>query len=392
MSDPQDRAPQDRAPQEPAPRVRRAPRDPDRRRDADDEDYVVLPPATRGGRRLLAVAGVVFALFGVLVLVGVLWATRQINPSDGPGALVEEVVVPNGASTDSISTLLGEEGVITNPQMFRWYTSWKSAGPWEAGRYVEFRKNSSFDDAIKVLDAGPVPVNANTVRIPEGKRLDDALAIIAESMPGVTVDQLNEALGSGAVTSKYKPAEITNWEGFLFPDTYEFADDTPAVEILQTMATKMDKVLTELGYDKAEALQGRTAYELVTTASLVEREAGRPPEERGKVARVIFNRLDAGEPLGIDAANLYGLGRASGTLSKSDLAVESPYNVRKNPGLPPTPICLPGRASLEAAIATPPGTWKYYVLISNDPPTHLFTDSYKEFQNAKADAQARGVF
>ena len=171
-----------------------------------------------------------------------------------------------------------------------------------------------------------------------------------------------------------------------------YFDDATAQEILQTMATKMDDVLDGLGYDKAESLQGRTPYELVTIASLVERETGQPPEERGKIARVIMNRLDDGEPLGIDAANLYGLGRTSGELTKADLAVESPYNVRKNKGLPPTPICLPGEASLRAAIEAPAGTWRYYVLTTKDPPTHLFTDSYREFQKAKADAQARGVF
>jgi UPF0755 protein len=359
---------------------------------AEAEEYVVLPPETRSGPRLLAVAGVVFAVGAILVVGAVLWASRQISPSGGPGPVVNEVVIPSGSSTDSIATLLSDEGVISNAQMFRWYSSWKSAGPWKAGRYVAFRKDSSFDDAIKVLDKGPVPVNANTVRIPEGKRLLDALDIISKAMPNMTVGQLLSTLSSGEVTSKYKPPEVSNWEGFLFPDTYEFADDASPVVILQTMATKMDKVLDSLGYDKAEALQGRTAYELVITASLVEREAGAPPDERGKVARVIYNRLDAAEPLGIDAANLYGLGKSSGALTKSDLAVDSPYNVRKNPGLPPTPICLPGKASLQAAIEAPAGPWKYYVLVSKNPPTHLFTDSYKEFQRAKADAQARGVF
>ncbi len=382
MSDPQDRAPQD----EPT-RVRRP-----ARRAAEADEYVVIPRRAKGGRRLLAVAGVLVAAFGILVLVGVIWATRQINPGGGQGKQVDAVIVPTGSTTDSISTILADEGVITNAQLFRWYASWKSAGPWEAGKYVKFRQNSSFDEAIQVLDDGPAPIDSNTIRIPEGKRLADALQIISRSMPNISVEQLMFALQSGKVTSKYKPADVNNWEGFLFPDTYEFSDDATPVEILQVMATKMDKVLDELGYDKAEALQGRSPYELVTVASLVEREAGTPADERGKVARVILNRLDAKEPLGIDAANLYGLGRSSGSLTKSDLAVDSPYNVRKNPGLPPTPICLPGRASLEAAIQAPPGDWKYYVLISKDPPTHLFTDSYKEFQQAKADAQARGVF
>ncbi len=336
--------------------------------------------------------GIVAAVLGVGILSVVFWGTRQISPSGGQGEVVSEVVVPTGASTDAIANLLQEAGVITNARMFRWYTSWKSAGPWDAGRYVEFRKNSSFDEAIEVLDAGPVAIDAVTVRIAEGRRLIDALTDINAAFPNLSVGELQSTLASGAVTSKYKPADIPNWEGFLFPDTYEFLDDASAQEILQTMATKMDDVLDDLGYDKAEALQGRTPYELVTIASLVERETGQPPEERGKIARVVMNRLDAGEPLGIDAANLYGLGRTSGTLTKSDLDVDSPYNVRKFKGLPPTPICLPGKASLQAAIEAPQGDWRYYVLTTKDPPTHLFTDSYQEFQDAKADAQARGVF
>lgn len=357
-----------------------------------DDEYVVLPRATRGGPRLVAVFGAIALAVGIVVFSAVFWVTRQISPSGGQGKRVAEVIVPTGASTDAIATLLDDAGVITNARMFRWYTSWKSAGPWDAGRYVEFRRNSSFDEAIEVLDDGPVPVDAVTVRIPEGRRLVDALADINAAFPNLSVAELQATLDSGSVTSRYKPAEIPNWEGFLFPDTYEFFDDATAQEILQTMATKMDDVLDSLGYDKAESLQGRTPYELVTIASLVERETGQPPEERGKIARVIMNRLDDGEPLGIDAANLYGLGRTSGELTKADLAVESPYNVRKNKGLPPTPICLPGEASLRAAIEAPAGTWRYYVLTTKDPPTHLFTDSYREFQKAKADAQARGVF
>ena len=79
-------------------------------------------------------------------------------------------------------------------------------------------------------------------------------------------------------------------------------------------------------------------------------------------------------------------------LTGDDLFVASPYNTYQNDGLPPTPICLPGRASLEAAIDPPAGSWRYYVLTTKDPASHFFTDSYKEFVKAKADAQARGVF
>lgn len=353
---------------------------------------MVLPPSTSGGRRLLAIGGLGLLIVGILLGAVVLWASRQINPSGPQGAAIESLVIPSGSTTDAISTQLADAGVISDARMFTYYVGWKNAGPWNAGEYVDFRKSSSFDEAIAVLDEGPVPVAAKVVRVTEGTRLSDALASIAEQMGTMSAQDLQDTLDSGQVISSYKPADVTSWEGLLFPDTYEFEQTATPQVILQTMATKMDDVLDELGYDKAEALQGRTAYQLITIASLIEKETGAPAEERGMISRVISNRLDDGEPLGIDAAVLYGLGRSSGELTKSDLEQETPYNTRKVVGLPPTPIALPSRASLEAAITPTEGDWKYYVLTSNDPPTHFFTDSYSEFNKAKADAQERGVF
>jgi len=353
---------------------------------------VTLPPRTSGGRRLLAIGGLVLLVLGVLVGGLMVWASRQINPSGPQGERIESLVVPSGSTTDAISIQLADAGVISDARMFTYYVGWKNAGPWNAGDYVEFRKSSSFDEAIEVLDAGPVPVASNVVRITEGTRVTDALVSIAEQMGTMTPAQLQEELDSGRIVSAYKPPDSTSWEGLLFPDTYEFEESATPQLILQTMATKMDDVLDELGYDKAEALQGRSAYELITIASLIEKETGTPPEERGMISRVISNRLDDDETLGIDAAVLYGLGRSSGELTRSDLDAETPYNTRKVVGLPPTPIAMVSRASLEAAINPTPGEWKYYVLTSNDPPTHFFTASYSEFNKAKADAQDRGVF
>ncbi|MEZ5238064.1 MAG: endolytic transglycosylase MltG [Microthrixaceae bacterium] len=304
---------------------------------------------------------------------------------------MESIEIPTGSSTDRISQILAEADVISDAGLFSRYVGLKGAGPWEAGNYTDFRVNSSFDEAIEVLDGGPLPVGATQVRITEGRRLVDALAQVAEQHPNVTDEDLLAALGSGEVTSKYLPEGTTNWEGLLFPDTYEFSDDATATEILQTLADEMSDTLDELGYDRAEALRGFSAYDVVKVASLAERETGQPEDERGKIARVIYNRLDNGEPLGIDASVLYGLGRDAGELTQSDLEADTPYNTRLNAGLPPTPIGLPSRAALEAAIEPPEGDWYYYVLVSNDPPTHLFTDSYSEFQDAKAQAQEDGV-
>jgi len=351
----------------------------------------VLPPPTQGGRRLLAIGGLIVLVIGIMLGSLLIWASRQINPSGPQAEPIESLVIPAGSTTAAISAQLADEGVISDGRMFTYFASWKNEGPWNAGEYVDFRMASSFDEAIEVLDGGPVPVEANVVRVTEGTRLSDVLVVISEQMDTVTPEQLQETLDSGQILSDYKPVDA-GWEGFLFPDTYEFEQSATPQVILQTLATQMDSVLDELGYDKAEVLQGRTAYELVTIASLIEKETGAPPEERGMISRVISNRLDDNETLGIDASVLYGLGRSSGELTRSDLDKNTPYNTREVKGLPPTPIAMPGRASLEAAIAPPEGTWKYYVLTSNDPPAHFFTDDYDEFTDAKNDAQDRGVF
>lgn len=336
--------------------------------------------------------GLLLLVIGLVTGLVFVWGSRQMNPSGGQGEAVEAFEVPRGASSDTIGGLLADEGIISSARLFRYYVSWKNAGPWEAGTYVDFRKNSSFDQAIAVLDGGPVPSASNVVRVTEGTTVADALVRIAEQVPTVTVEQLQQALDSGQVTSKYKPQDVTSWEGLLFPDTYQFDEAATAAEILQAMSTKMETVLDGLGYDRAEALQGRSAYELIIIASLIEKETGAPEEERAKISRVISNRLDNNETLGIDAAVLYGLNRTSGGLTKADLAQETPYNTRKVRGLPPTPIALPGEASLAAAIEPAEGNWNFYVLTSNDPPSHFFTDDYDEFLDAKKDAQERGVF
>ncbi len=361
-------------------------------RRSSDSDWVEIPTETNGGRKILTIASVVLLLAALVVGALIFWGARLVDPAGEPGELVGEIEIPSGSSTEAIANQLADEGVVSNGRLFSAYIGIKSAGPFAAGRYASFQEDMSFDEAIAVLDEGPLPPGAVSVRIVEGSRLAEVLEQIAEQHPNVTEADLMAVLGAGTVTSKYLPEGNTNLEGMLFPDTYEFADDATAQQILQTLADEMTERLDELGYERAETLQGRPAYDLVNTASLVERETGSPPEERGKIARVIYNRLDAEEPLGIDAPILYGLGRTSGELTQSELETDGPYNTRLRTGLPPTPIGMPGLASLEAAIATPEGNWRYYVLTSNDPPAHFFTDSYQEFLEAKDEAQANGVF
>lgn len=359
-----------------------------------DDEYVLLPREGRAARRLLLTVVAVLAAGGILGSVLLVWVSRQITPNEPAGDKIASVVIPRGATLDSIGGILEDSAVIADGNVFAWYARWTGSPPPQAGQYVDFRRSSAMADAAKVLKAGPVPETNTVLTVIPGTWMVDALAKIAETFPGVTVEQLQTALSSGEVTSKYLPPGQTNWEGMLLPETYQISDNSTAQEILQKLVNEFDSTLAELGYDEAETRTGRTAYELITIASLIERETGDPPEERGKIARVIFNRLATDTALGVDAGTYYGLGRRGGTddpLTKTDLESDSPYNLRRAKGLPPTPIALPSKASLEAAINPLDGPWIYYVLVNADPAIHVFAETSDEFLVAKAECQRKGL-
>ena len=357
------------------------------------EEYVPIRVNSPVGRRIVSgVVAVVLAL-AIVAGLGVVWAMRQLDPPGEQGAKVDKVTVPRGATLDSIATLLAAKKVISSAPVFGLYAKVRGVGgAWTAGDSVKVRETSSMNEATAVLAAGPVPPQSTALTIVPGTRLAEVLPVIARSFPSITVDQLKATLDSGRITSKYLPPDSKNFEGLMAPDTYEFPKKASPELILQKLVDQQTSVMDKLGYGRAEALAGRSAYDLITMASLIEKEAGDPPDEKAKIARVINNRLDTNEILGIDAAVLYGLGRRNGGLTKEDLAVDTPYNTRIKQGLPPTPICMPGSEALAAAIQPAQGDWIYYVLISKNPSTHLFTASASEFQAAKAKAQAEGVF
>jgi len=357
-----------------------------------DENYVPIRVESAAGRRVVSAAVAVFLALAIVAGLGVVWSMRQLDPPGEAGAVVSKVVIPRGATLDSIAQLLEKKKIIASSSVFTWYAKIRGVGSFRAGDYVKFQENMSMSEAATVLKGGPLPVQSTVLTIAPGLRLVDALSQITKAFPGVTVDQLKAELDGGTVTSKYLPPGTKNYEGLLAPDTYQFAKKSTPHQILQVLADQQTKVLDKLGYGRAEALSGRSAYDLIKIASLAEKEAGDPPEEKGKIARVINNRLDTDQGLFIDASLLYGLDRRNGGLTKDDLAQDTPYNNRLHKGLPPTPISLPGSDSLAAAIQPPDGDWIYYVLVSKNPSAHFFTASQSEFNAKKAEAQAKGIF
>jgi UPF0755 protein len=335
---------------------------------------------------------VVIALVVVVVGGAMWWYQRQVDPPGGPGAKVQ-VQIPEGSTTSDVGSILDDEGVITSATIFNFYVGGKDLSSVQAGTYT-FHENSSFDDAIEVLNAGPgKPLSATTtkVSVPEGFTVAQIVARISEKVPRIEAADLEAALDQGKVPSSLKPDGATSYEGTLFPATYEVADDDDAIDVLTTMSQEMESRVETMGIDAAAAQISQRwgidvdAYDLLTVASLVQEEAG-SPEEAPKVATVIYNRLRDGMPLGIDATSKYLAGIEGG---EPDFESSSPYNTRTQPGLPPTPIASPGEYALDAALHPADGPWLYYVL--TDPRVHTFVESYQEFLDAKQECIAKDL-
>lgn len=355
----------------------------------DDPVWEEVPePSRRTGARLgwLLVLGVPAVLLVAAVLAGISWVNGKVDPPGDAGAEVA-LTIPNGSAPQEIGELLAEEGVITDPEVWRWYLRATGDGPFLAGEYT-FQENSSMGEAIDVLEAGPALADFTNVTIPEGLTVEEIIGVVSESgvLDGARFAELAR---SGAYRSRYQPEGVTSLEGLLFPDTYRIEEGEDEESLLTRMIASLDAVATEAGYDEAEARTGRSAYELLTIASLIEAEA-KVDEDRAKISRVIHNRLEEGMTLGIDATVYYALGRKGGSLTESDLAVDSPYNTRQVAGLPPTPIAASGRASIEAAINPEEGPWLYYVL-ADESGVHAFSEGYDEFLDNVAEAREKGL-
>ena len=193
------------------------------------------------------------------------------------------------------------------------------------------------------------------ITFPEGFTAKQIFARVAKELGSLTTEALSTAAGldgsPSVVRSEFQPEGVNSLEGLLFPDTYFIAGDSSPTQVLRDMVSLMDRVAKQEGITQSPALVGRSPYEVLIIASIIEREA-KLDEDRDLIARVIYNRLELGMNLEIDATLFYG---QDPDASVSDLKqIDSPYNTYKYPGLPPTPIANPGRESIAAALDPAP--------------------------------------
>jgi UPF0755 protein len=243
-----------------------------------------------------------------------------------------------------------------------------------------------FGDDPQPLAEEPRPAKTSEITIPEGLDRHQIAEVAKDAGLSGNYERASQSF-KGFEPEKYGAEDAPNLEGFLFPSTWNDLPKRAGVKDLisrQLDAFKSNLAEVDLSYAKAKNLD---VYDVLTIASMIEREI-QVPEERRLAAAVIYNRLAADDTLGIDATIRYEDQNYDEPLTESRLAEDTPYNTRLNPGLPPTPIGNPGLASIEAA-AKPAKSDAYYFVVK--PATcgeHVFVETEREFAEAEAAYQA----
>jgi UPF0755 protein len=315
----------------------------------------------------------------------------------GPGTGSVLVQVKEGETAADIAVTLKRKDVVKSVEAF---TEAARLEPKATGIQVGFYELKQHMPAAAALEVLVDPDNLiqDALTIPEGWTVDQIVARLAKETEFSKKDYRKvlrqpEAIG----LPKYADG---NPEGYLFPATYMVPPDATAESIITAMVDRWRQAAKAVELEQRARELGYTPGEVMVVASLVEAEASRD-QDRAKVARVIYNRLEGDETNGllqIDATVNYAHGRNLGAVtSLDDLEIDSPYNTYKNPGLPPTPIEAPGQAAMEAAANPAQGGWYYYVTVNLRTGKTKFAVTYDEFLRYKqqldeyCDTQSQGA-
>ncbi len=253
-------------------------------------------------------------------------------------------------------------------------------GTTSARARTRLRQNERYGIILSTLRAGPAALPTVRLTIPEGHALRD-IARVDAPRAGIAPAAYRRAARRAHPPAGYRATgkERLTIEGFLFPATYTLAKPVSATRLVQQQLTAFQRAAAKVDFRLA-AKKNLTRYDVLIIASMIEREAAYPAD-RAKIAAVIYNRLHAGMPLGIDATIQYRVGSWR-VLNARDLRVTGGYNTRTHRGLPPTPISNPGLASLKAAAQPAKVPYLYYVAIPGDPKRrHHFSRTFADFQH-----------
>ncbi len=339
------------------------------------------------------------ALIALVVACGGYVALSEIRaPADPEGEPVE-FIVEEGESTSEIATKLQTEGLIRQPVLFTLLARSQNLDDrLQAGRYV-LSPTMTMSEILIALQSSRV--EEVQVTLPEGLRLEE-FAEILEQAGVVSADAFMSVASDGErFRNEYfllgSLPEGATLEGYLFPDTYRFPERAQPDEVVRTMLDRFVEQYATI--ERGVRVPGATVHDLVTMASIVQREAALE-SEMPQIAGVFWNRLKpenapsfGGGTLGADATLQYALGYSTQEqtwwrreITQADLQSSSPYNTRLTPGLPPGPIAAPGLAALTAA-AQPDDASGYLFFVADcaKDGSHNFASTFEEFQQYEAE-------
>jgi len=350
-----------------------------------------------------------FVLVAAILLVGAaltggavgMWVIRQVNPPGTAGAPLT-FVVSDDDTLVTISHRLKDQGFIAHAGVFEWYVKRKGGLEFEPG-YYSLRPRDTMGNIVAALRTSPNET-FTSVTFPEGLTARQIGNRLSETVPRLSSARFLDAVTDGEVTSAYLPDDVDTLEGLLFPDTYQVSNGESERQVVARMVKLMERVGRQEGLDDELKRHGLTPYQILIVASMIEKEA-KFDEDRPKIARVIYNRLELGMPLQIDATLRYQ--EDPDTPFAELRAKDTPYNTYLYKGLPPTPIANPGRASIRAAlnpaVDPPPGDpiclelsslqscrYLYYVL-SDKAGHHVFAATAEQHERNVQAARDAGV-
>jgi UPF0755 protein len=336
--------------------------------------------AAKGGKaksgRSRVGCGLLILLLLILVPAGQMaWSTWRLQqPYQGYEGAERLVTVAPGTGAAQVLDKLEREGVIVNAKLARIYLTFKGNPKLLAGQYL-FKGPLTTPQVLRMLARGQTVSRSATII--EGLTLEEIADQLARAGFGRR-EVFLDLMRSPKLIADFDP-DAPDLEGYLFPETYSFASGTGEKEIVETLVkTFRRRFERDVRPRMAQGSPGKTVRQVVTLASIVEKEA-RVAGDRPLIAAVYRNRLDRRIGLAADPTVIYALkrvGRWTGNIRKEDLRMDSPYNTYRYAGLPPGPICSPGLASLEAAAA--PAAVPYLYFVSRNDGTHVFAETLAE--------------
>ena len=298
----------------------------------------------------------------------------------GPGSAKITVDIPSGASLDEIGGILVSKDVIKSSKA--WNTAIRSeerATSVQSGRYLMKTQMRAIDALRLLINPGGSKIRLSFT-VPEGLRLTAQVDVLAKE---TKIKKASYVAALGKPKSLGLPKYAKNRpEGFFFPDTYELTAESTAASTLEQMVTQYKAVTKDIGFESSAKKLGYSPYEVLTVASIIEREVNRE-EYRAKVARVLYNRLDKRRKLELDSTVIYAGKLTTNTTTPKARKIKSKYNTYRYKGLPPGPIAAPGRAAMQAAANPEKGKWMYFVTVNFDTGETKFATTEAEFNKIR---------